>query len=73
MNLARLKSDLAASEARVAQSERDLAEQQELVATRRRQGQPSRQSEELLELLQRTLALLVEERDRLRARLKRFS
>ena len=72
MNLARIEAELARTEEAVAQGERNLAEQRELVELRRREGRPSEPSEELLELLQRTLAILVEERDRLRTGLKRF-
>ena len=72
MNLARIQAELTRTEAEVAQGERDLANQRELVQMQRREGRPSEPSEELLELLQRTLALLIEERDRLRTGLKRF-
>jgi hypothetical protein len=73
VDLARIEQELAETEERVARGESDLADQRELVAIQRRRGQPSGPSEDLLELLQRTLALLIEERDRLRDGLRRFT
>jgi hypothetical protein len=71
MDRAILEDHLAATERQLAEAERNVAHQRELVAQRMRDGQDTTQTTRLLKQFEEVLAVHIAERNRLRRQLGR--